>query len=77
MDVIEFITRYLILPLAMGICTMGWFMFRKQDRRLDVLENRTNDTEKEVIEMRTELRKDIQYMAEDVKDIKELLKARK
>lgn len=77
MDVLEFIAKYLILPLGTIICSMGWYMIKKQNDRIDVLEERTNDTEKNVIEIRTEIRKDIQYMAEDIKEIKELLKAHK
>ncbi len=76
MDTLEFITRYLILPLSTVVCSMGWYMIKKQNDRIDAVEIRTNDTEKNVIEIRTEIRKDIQYMAEDIKDIKELLKSR-
>jgi len=75
MEIFEFIARYIVLPLSTIICTMGWWMIRKLDERLDILESRTNNTEKEVIEIRTELRKDIQYMAEDIKEIKDLLKS--
>jgi hypothetical protein len=54
---------------------MGWRMIKKQDERIDSLEKRTNNTEKNVIEIKTEIRKDIQYMAEDIKEIKQLLKS--
>jgi hypothetical protein len=75
MEVFEFVAKYLILPLGTIICTMGWRMLKKQDERIDALEARTNNTEKNVIEIRTEIRKDIQYMAEDIKEIKQLLKS--
>lgn len=77
MDLLEFLTRYVVLPLCTIIATIGWFMLKKQDSRIDNLENRTMSTEKDVIEIKTEIRKDIQYMAEDIKDIKELLKSGK
>lgn len=75
MEVFEFVAKYLVLPLGTIICTMGWRMLKKQDERIDALEARTNNTEKNVIEIRTEIRKDIQYMAEDIKEIKQLLKS--
>jgi hypothetical protein len=75
MEVLEFIAKYLVLPLGTIICTMGWRMIKKQDERIDSLEKRTNNTEKNVIEIKTEIRKDIQYMAEDIKEIKQLLKS--
>ncbi len=74
MDVMEFVARYLVLPLGTIICTMGWRMLKKQDERLDALEHRTNDTEKNVIEVRTETRIYIQNMVEDLKEIKDILK---
>lgn len=75
MEVLEFVAKYLILPLGTIICTMGWRMLKKQDERIGTLESRTTDTEKNVIEIKTEIRKDIQYMAEDIKEIKQLLKS--
>jgi uncharacterized coiled-coil protein SlyX len=77
METVEFIAKYLILPLISIICTVVWRMYKKLDTRMDKLENRATNNEKEIIEIRTELRKDIQYMAEDVKEIKELLKSKK
>lgn len=74
MEFTEFIAKYLLLPLGTIICSMGWYMIKKQNERIESLEKRTNETEKSVIEIKTEIRKDIQYMAEGIKDIKELLK---
>jgi len=73
-DVMEFVAKYVLLPLGTIICTMGWRMLKKQDDRIEALESRTNDTEKNIIEIRTETRIYIQNMAEDIKEIKEILK---
>lgn len=75
MDILEFVAKYLVLPLGTIICTLGWKMLKKQDERLDALETRSNDTEKNIIEIKTETRIYIQNMAEDIKEIKELLKS--
>jgi hypothetical protein len=48
MEVLEFIAKYLVLPLGTIICTMGWRMIKKQDERIDSLEKRTNNTDKNV-----------------------------
>lgn len=74
MDALEFIAKYLVLPVGTLICTVGWYMLKKQNERIEELETRTSVTEKTLIEIKVELRKDIQYMAEDIKEIKQLLK---
>jgi hypothetical protein len=71
---IEFTAKYVMLPLCTIVCTLGWYMFKKQDERMDALEKKVTSTEKEVIELRMEIRKDIQYIASDIKDIKQMLK---
>ena len=72
MDV-EFFIRYLLAPLFTALLAGLWYMVKKQDGRIDELVNRTTVTEKDVIEIRTEIRKDIQYLAQDVKEIKDIL----
>lgn len=69
MELLELILRYAIIPLLTIICTVGWSMYKKQDARIDNLEKRTNDTEKAVIEIRTEFK----FISRDIKEIKDLL----
>lgn len=72
MDV-DFFIRYIIVPLFSAIIAGMWYMIKRQDNKIDELANRTTNTEKDVIEIRTEIRKDIQYLAQDVKEIKDIL----
>lgn len=69
MDLVELFLRYAIIPLATVICTLGWFMIKKQDFRIDNLEKRTNDIEKAVIEIQTEFK----YVSRDIKEIKTMI----
>lgn len=71
MEILEMVIRYAILPLLSVICTVGWALYKKHDMRLDTLENRQNDIEKVVIEIKTEFK----YISRDIKEIKELLKS--
>ncbi len=73
MEVVEPIIRYLLLPLATIICTVLWRMYIKLETRMDKLENRTQITEKELIEIKIATRKDIEYIKESIDDIKEIL----
>ncbi len=73
MEVVEPIIRYLLLPLATIICTVLWRMYTKLEKRMDSIENRTQITEKELIEIKIATRKDIEYIKESIDDIKEIL----
>lgn len=75
METMEFVAKYIILPLCTIACTIGWHMIKKLESRMENIESRTILTEKDVIEIRTEIRKDIQYLAQDVREIKEILKS--
>lgn len=44
-------------------------MYKKQDVRIEVLEKRTSDIEKAVIEIKT----DFKYLSRDIKEIKDML----
>lgn len=70
---LDFVAKYILLPVVSALGTLAWRMHIRMDERMTVLETRTNSTEKDLIEVRTEIRKDIQYLAQDVKEIKELL----
>lgn len=70
---LDTLLRYVAFPLLTAICTVGWFMFKKHDARIDKIENSVFSTEKEVIEIRTAIRKDIQYLSQDVKEIKDMI----
>lgn len=65
----DFLARYVIVPLITGITALGWYMFKKQDKRIDDLEKRTTETEKSSIEINTSFK----YIARDIKEIKELV----
>jgi len=64
-QLIEVILRYAIAPLLAVV----WYMFKKQDNRIEALEKRTTDVEKTLIEIRT----DFKYITKDISDIKHIL----
>lgn len=64
-QLIEIILRYAIAPLLAVV----WYMFKKQDNRIEALEKRTTDVEKTLIEIRT----DFKYITKDISDIKHIL----
>lgn len=64
-EILKLFLQYALVPLA----TVGWYMFKKQDTRLDNLEKRTSETEKAVIEIKTEFK----YVSRDIKDIKNMV----
>jgi hypothetical protein len=45
------------------------YMYKSQNNRIDILEKRTTDVEKTLIEIRTEFK----YTAKDIADIKNIL----
>ncbi len=66
---LEVFFKYILLPLLTAICTMGWHMMKKQDTRIDHLEARTSETEKAIIEIKTEFK----FISRDIKEIKDIL----
>lgn len=64
-QLIEIVLRYALAPLLAVV----WYMFKKQDNRIDALEKRTTDVEKTLIEIRTEFK----YVSKDIAEIKHLL----
>ncbi len=64
-QLLEIILRYAVAPLLAVV----WYMFKKQDNRIDNLEKRTTDVEKTLIEIRTEFK----YVSKDISDIKHIL----
>lgn len=65
MEVLTLVLQYAVAPLG----AVGWFIYKKQDARLDALEKRTNDLDKMIGKIETEL----QYISRDIKDIKSAL----
>ncbi len=70
---LDTIIRFIVTPLLTIACTVVWFMIKKLDGRVDNLEQSSFNIEKDVIEIKTEIRKDIQYLSKDVKEIKDML----
>ncbi len=64
-QLIEIILKYALVPLF----TVSWYMFKKHESRLEHLEKRTTDTEKAIIEIRTEFK----FISRDIKEIKEMI----
>lgn len=64
-QLLELGLRYAVAPLLAVV----WYMFKKQDTRIENLEKRTTDVEKTLIEIRTDFR----YITKDISDIKHIL----
>lgn len=60
---IKEILQWFVAPLAVVI----WWVFKKQDVRIENLEKRANDLEKTIARIETEL----QYIGRDIKEIKD------
>lgn len=63
MEVIELILRYAIAPFAM----VAWWLFKKQDMRLEMLEKRTNELE----HLTSRVEVEIAYISRDIREIKD------
>lgn len=64
-QIIDMFLKYALAPLVAVI----WYMFKKQDSRIDNLEKRMSDSEKTLIELRTEFK----YIRADIASIKDML----
>ncbi len=64
-QLLESFFKYALAPLAAVI----WWLFKKQDTRIEQLEKRMNDNEKTLIELRTEFK----FIREDIAEIKTML----
>lgn len=64
-QILDLILRYAAAPLFATIA----YMYKYQNNRIDLLEKRTTDVEKTLIEIRTEFK----YTAKDITDIKHIL----
>lgn len=64
-NILELILRYAAAPIFALIA----YMYKSQNNRIDMLEKRTTDAEKTLIEIRTEFK----YTAKDIADIKNIL----
>jgi hypothetical protein len=69
----EFLMRYVIFPLITALTGLGWWMFKKQAKELDEVKSRTNQTEKDIVRIMQRADTEFQYMARDIKDIKQLV----
>lgn len=65
MEVITLLLKYAVAPLAVVV----WYMLKKHDDRLDQLEKRTNNMEKVIAKIETE----IHFIGRDIKEIKTIL----
>ena len=64
-QLIDVFLKYALAPLV----AIVWYVFKKQDSRIEQLEIRMNDSEKTLIELRTEFK----FIREDIAEIKNLL----
>lgn len=64
-QLLDIFLKYALAPLA----AMIWYMFKKQDGRIEQLEKRMTDNEKTLIELRTEFK----YIRQDIASIKDML----
>lgn len=64
-QILELTLKYALVPLF----TVVWYMFKKQDGRIEMLEKRTTDNEKTLIEIRTEFK----YISQDIAEIKKMI----
>ncbi len=66
LDIVKLILQYAVAPLAVVV----WSMYKKHDTRLDRLEDDTNLTREDIIELRATVNQDIKYMSKNIDDIK-------
>ncbi len=66
LDIVKLILQYAVAPLAVVV----WSMYKKHDVRLDRLEDDTNITREDIIELRATVNQDIKYMSKNIDDIK-------
>jgi len=64
-QILDLLLRYAAAPLFATIA----YMYKYQNNRITMLEKRTTDVEKTLIEIRTEFK----YTAKDISDIKNIL----
>lgn len=64
-SILDVFLKYALAPLAAVI----WYMFKKQDSRIENLESRMNNNEKTLIELRTEFK----FIREDIAEIKSMV----
>lgn len=69
----EFLLKYVISPLIVGLATLGYGMFKKQQKELDETKERVSQAEKDVVRIVQRADTEFQYMARDLKEIKELV----
>jgi len=69
MDLGDFVLRYVLIPTLTLIGTVTWYIYKKQDVKIDSLEQRINLLEKAYIESKTEFK----FVSRDIREIKEIL----
>ena len=72
-SVVEFLSKYVIIPLVTGIASLGWYVVKKQNDRLDTLKAEVDNMKQEIAEIKTEIKTEFKYISRDIKEVKELL----
>lgn len=65
LEIFKFIMQFAVLPIA----TITYWFVKKQDNRIDNLEQRANHMENTIAKIETELR----YISRDIAEIKTLI----
>lgn len=70
----EFLLKYVIIPLITALTGLGWWMFKKQSRELDETKDRTNQNEKDIVDLRRQVNTEFKYLSKDILEIKDMVK---
>lgn len=68
-DVLKFVVQYAVAPFAI----MVWSMHKKQDSRIERLEDDTQISKQDIIELKATFNQDVKYMSKNIDEIKEII----
>ena len=70
----EFLLKYIILPLLTALATLGFWAFKMVKKELDETKKRTDQIEKDVVQIRQVAETEFKYMSRDIKEQKDDIK---
>lgn len=70
----EFLLKYVILPLLTGLATLGFWAFKMVKNDLDDTKKRTDQLEKELVQVRQVAETEFKYISRDIKEQKDDIK---